>query len=309
MASLLSAGDLRIDVGGAPAVDGLSLTTSGERALVLGAARALFEAAAGLRPTRRGELRIEGMAPLAAVRARLAAGAPLDPPLPPRWTVARYVTWSARLAGHGRRDAARLAGDALDALQLGSSAATRLRLAPLAMRRATVIAAAMATAAPAVLLDDPLTALPEDGARSFARVLVRALDAPPRRRVVVFAARIPLESPLSLAADEALVIDGSQVSAHGPPAEVAAQEKALALRVEGDVAAFARAVEAEGGRATVGTPSDEEPARPAGRGPSLMGPTFVRVELGPLAARELLRIAEQARAVVRELRPIAGVFA
>jgi hypothetical protein len=118
----------------------------------------------------------------------------------------------------------------------------------------------------------------------------------------VFAARIPLESPLSLAADEALVIDGSHVSAHGPPAEVAAQEKTVALRVEGDVAAFARAVEAEGGRATVGAPTGEEPARS-------MGPTFVRVELGPLGARELLRIAEQAQAVVRELRPITGVFA
>jgi ABC-type multidrug transport system ATPase subunit len=299
---LLSAGDLRIDVGGTPAVDGLSLATNGERVLVLGAPRALFEGAAGLRPTRRGELRIEGMAPLAAVRARLAAGAPLDPPLPPRWTVAQYVTWSARLAGHGARDAARLAGDALDALQLGSSAVTKLRLAPLAMRRATVIAAALATAAPAILLDDPLTALPEDAARSFARVLVRSLDAPPRRRAVVFAARIPLESPLSLAADEALVIDGSHVSAHGPPAEVAAQDKTVALRVEGDVAAFARAVQAEGGRATVGTPPGEEPTR-------TMGPTFVRVELGPLGARELMRIAEQAQAVVRELRPITGVFA
>ncbi len=93
-------------------------------------------------------------------------------------------------------------------------------------------------------------------------------------------------------------MDGSHVSAQGPPAEVAAQEKTVALRVEGDVAAFARAVEAEGGRAT-----------PADGGPSPMGPTFVRVELGPLGARELLRIAEQAQAVVRELRPIAGVFA
>jgi hypothetical protein len=131
---------------------------------------------------------------------------------------------------------------------------------------------------------------------------VRALDATPRRRAVVFAARIPLESPLSLAADEALVIDGSHVSAHGPPAEIAAQEKTVALRVEGDVAAFARAVEAEGGRATLETPPGEEPAR-------TMGPTFVRVDLGPLGTGELLRIAEQAQAVVREVRPIAGVFA
>ncbi|HEX8791672.1 MAG TPA: hypothetical protein VF765_12040 [Polyangiaceae bacterium] len=302
MAPLLSVADLRVDVGGTPAVDGLSLATTGERVLVLGAARALFEAAAGLRQPRRGEPRVEGMAPLAAVRARVAAVAPLDPQLPPRWTVLQYVTWSARLAGHARREAARLAGEALDRLQLGSSAVTRLRLAPLAMRRATVIAAALATGAPALLLDDPLAALPEDAARSFARVLARALDAEPRRRAVLFAARISLESPLSLAADEAFVIDDSHVSAHGPPAEVAAQEKTLALRVEGDVEAFARAVEAEGGRATLEAPAGEPPSR-------AMGPTFVRVELGALGPRELLRIAAQAQAVIRELRPVAGVFA
>jgi ABC-type multidrug transport system ATPase subunit len=295
VAPLLSAADVRVDVGGTPAIDGLTLATSGDRAVVLGAARSLFEAVAGLRPTRRGELRVEGMPPVAAVRARMAAGAPLDPPLPPRWTVTQYVTWSARLVGHGRREAARQASEALDALQLGSSAATRLRLAPLAMRRATVIAAAMATGARALLLDDPLAALPDDSARSFARVLVRALDAEPRRKAVLFAARLPLESPLALAADEALVVDGSQVSAQGSPAEVASQEKTLALRVEGDVEAFARAVQAEGGRATLG--------------PEVAGPTFLRVELGPLGPRELLRIAEQAQAVVRELRPIAGVFA
>lgn len=302
MAPLLSAADLRVDVGGTPAVDGLTLATSGDRVLVLGAARALFEAVAGLRPPRRGELRVEGMPPLAAVRARVAAGAPLDPPLPPRWTVAQYVTWSARLVGLGRRDAARQASDALEALQLGSSALTRLRVAPLAMRRATVIAAALATGAPALVLEDPLAALPDDAARSFARVLVRALDAQPRRRAVVFAARVPLESPLSLAADEALVVDGAHVSAQGPPAEVAARENTLALRVEGDVEAFARAIRAEGGRATLEAPPGESSA-------SAVGPTFMQVELGPLGARELLRIAEEAHAVVRELRPIAGVFA
>jgi hypothetical protein len=91
------------------------------------------------------------------------------------------------------------------------------------------------------------------------------------------------------------LIDGSQVAAQGAPAELAAAERTLALRVEGDVAAFARGVEAAGGRAfpTPGTPS----------------PVHVRVELGPLAARELLRIAIDARAVVVELRPIGRAFA
>jgi ABC-type multidrug transport system ATPase subunit len=194
VAALLVASDLRVDVEGFPAVDGLALGTTSERVMILGAARALFEAAAGLRATTRGELRVDGASPAAAVRAGAVACAPLDPPLPPRWTLLQYVTWSARLAGHPRAEAARLASDALDRMQLGSSAAGRLRAAGLAMRRATVLAAAIATGATTVLADDPLAGLPDDAARPLGRLAARALSD---RRTLVFAARMPLESPLA----------------------------------------------------------------------------------------------------------------
>lgn len=292
MAALLAASDLRVDVEGVPAFDGLTLATTGDKVLVLGAARALFEAAAALRPTTRGELRVEGVTPAAAVRAVAVACAPLDPPLPPRWTLLQYVTWSARLSGHARAEAARLATDALDRMQLGSSATSRMRTAGLSMKRAAVLAAAIATGATTLLADDLLAGLAEDAARSLARVAARALSD---WRVVVFAARIPLESPLALLADEALVVDGLQVTAQGAPAELAAAERTLALRVDGDVAAFARAVEAAGGQAF-----------PAPGAPS---PVHVRVELGPLEARALLQIANDTRAVVVELRPIGRTFA
>jgi ABC-type multidrug transport system ATPase subunit len=292
VAALLTASDLRVDVEGVPAIDGLSVTTTGEHVVVLGAGRALFDAAAGLRGTSRGELRIDGAAPRAAVRERIAACAPLDPPLPPRWTLLQYVTWSARLAGHARGEAGRLAADALDRMQLASSASSRLRSAGPSMRRATVLAAAIATGAGAVLADDLLAGLPEDVARSLARVAARALAD---RKAVLFAARLPLESPLALFADEAIVVDGSQVTAQGPPAELAAAERTMALRVEGDVGAFSRAVEAAGGRVFA-----------ASGGPV---PVHVRVELGPLAARQLLQIATEANAVVVELRPIGRAFA
>jgi ABC-2 type transport system ATP-binding protein len=292
VAALLTASDLRVDVEGVPALDGLTLATTGEHVLVLGAGRALFDAAAGLRLASRGELRIDGASPRAAVRERIAACAPLDPPLPPRWTLLQYVTWSARLAGHARGEAGRLAADALDRMQLASSASSRLRSAGPSMRRATVLAAAIATGAGAVLADDLLAGLPEDVARPLARVASRALAD---RKAVLFAARLPLESPLALFADEAVVVDGSEVAAQGPPAELAAAERTMALRVEGDVGAFCRAVEAAGGRvfATPGGPS----------------PIHVRVELGPLAARQLLQIATEANAVVVELRPIGRAFA
>jgi ABC-type multidrug transport system ATPase subunit len=289
---LLAASGLRVDVGGSPAIDGLTLATTGERVLVLGAARALFEAAAGLRAASRGELLVEGTSPRAAVGGGAVASASLDPPMPPGWTVLQYVTWSARLAGHPRATARAMAGEALEQMRLERVATTKLGAAAPTTRRAAVLAAALATGARTLLVEDPLPGLPSEAERPFARVVARALG---ERRVVVFAGRMPLESPLALAADEALVIDGTVVSAQGAPGELAAGERTVALRVHGEVAAFAQAVQAAGGRAevTVGTPP----------------PVHVRVELGPLAARDLLRIAGECDAVVMELRPVARAFA
>jgi ABC-2 type transport system ATP-binding protein len=289
---LLSATALRVDVGGAPALDGLTLATTGERVLVLGAARALFEAAAGLRAATRGELRVEGMAPAEAVRGGNVASASLDPPMPPAWTLLQYTTWSARLAGHARATARGLAAQALEAMHLDRMAGTRLGAAAVTTRRGTVLAAALATGARTLLVEDPLPGLPSEATRPFARVVARVLG---ERRAVIFAGRMPLESPLAMAADEALVIDGAAVSAQGAPGELAASDRAVALRVHGDVAAFARAVEAGGGRAEVA----------AGAPP----PVPVRVDLGPLAARDLLRLAAGCGAVVVELRPVARAFA
>jgi ABC-type multidrug transport system ATPase subunit len=303
---LLAARSLRVDVGGVPAIDGLTVETTGERVLVLGAARALFEAAAGLRATARGSLRIDGAAAIEACRAGLAAGAPLDPPMPPGWTIAQYVAWSARLAGRGRAEARAMASEAIDRLQLAAVASHTLRGAPKAVRRGTVVAAALATGAPALLLDDPLSGLPDDTARAFARVLDRALAD---RRAVVFAGRVPLDSPLALGADEAIVVDGARVAGRGAPAEIAAAERSYALRVMGDVDAFVRAVRARGGRAE---PTADAPP-----------PVHVRVELGspegpprgadagalPLTPRDLFGLAAEAGAVVLELRPLARALA
>jgi ABC-2 type transport system ATP-binding protein len=289
---LLAASSLRVDVHGVPAIDGLSLTSTGERVLVLGAAGALFEAAAGLRPAVRGALRIEGRLPLEAVRAGIAAGAPLDPPMPPRWTVRQYVTWSARLAGHPRAVARGLADDATRRMVLGATTRAKLGTAATSVRRATVLAAALATGATTLLIEDPIAGLPADAAPQFARTLVRAVAD---RRTIFFGGRMRLESPVALAADEAIVVFGSHVAAQGAPAEIAAADRAFALRVAGDVRAFAEAVKASGGRLREGI----------GGTP----PSRVSVDLGPLATRDLLRIAEESKAVVLELRPISLAFA
>ncbi|MGO9833761.1 MAG: hypothetical protein ACLP1X_06065 [Polyangiaceae bacterium] len=292
MDPLLAASSLRVDVHGTPAIDGLSVTSTGDHVVVLGAASALFEAAAGLRAAARGHLRVEGRAPIEAVRAGVTAGAPLDPPMPPRWTVRQYVTWSARLAGHPRGVANDLAGDAISRMALGAMGGTKLGKAAAAVRRATVLAAALATGATTLLVEDPLTGLPPDALPLFARTTARALAD---RRTVYFAGRLPLESPVALAADEAIVIFGSHVAAQGDPAEIAAADRACSLRMVGDIRAFADALKAEGGH-VLGGADGETPSR-------------VSIDRGSLATCDLLRIAEASNAVVLELRPIGLAFA
>jgi ABC-2 type transport system ATP-binding protein len=289
---ILAASSLRVDTEGVPQIDGLSMTSTGEWVLVLGAPRALFEAAAGMRPVQRGELRVEGHLPLHASRVRAVASAPLDPPLPSGWSAEQYVRWSARLAGHGPRAAAELAGEAVARLKFEGIARNRLGKAALAVRRATVLAAALATEAPTLLVEDPLPGLPAETERSFARVVVRALEG---RRTMLFAGRVPLESPLGLAADEAIVVEGSHLAAQGAPGELAARERAFALRVDGDDRAFVQSLAARGARLL--SPLDAA------------NPGRLSIELGEFGTRELLGIAASCDAVVLELRPLARAFA
>jgi ABC-type multidrug transport system ATPase subunit len=289
--ALLAAASIRLDVAGVPALDGLDLTTRGERSLVLGAPPALFEAAAGLRSVARGELRVDGEEPAEAVRSRRAVGVPLDPPLPQRWSVTQYVSWGARLAGHDRATASALAIEALEATELLTLAGSRLAVIPLAARRATVLAAALATGAGSLLIDNPLSGLADDAALALARVVGRVLE---KRRWALFAASVPLESPIASCADEAIVVEGARVVAQGTPAALVAQATTLSIRVGGSseaVAQFVKEVESSGGRASIDSRST--------------GPVHARVELGPLGARDLFRLALTSGVTLLELRPFA----
>jgi ABC-type multidrug transport system ATPase subunit len=299
---LLAADGARIDVAGVPAVDGLSFRTSGGRVLVLGAARALFQAAAGLRAVTRGELRVEGLAPRAALRAGVAACAPLDPPLPAAWTVRRYLTWSARIAGNGRREAGALATDAIARLELGLLVTMKLGRVGEAAKRAVVVAAALATGAKTLLLEDPMSDLAPEVARPIARVMARATSD---RRTALFAARIPLESPLALDCDEAVLVDGAAV-AQGAPAELAAAARTYSLRVRGDPRELARAVEARGARLVAVTDTGGA-AGGDGHGRVIVGALIV--DLGEaVSTTDLLRIAADSHTVVLELRPLTRAF-
>jgi ABC-type multidrug transport system ATPase subunit len=289
---LVASSSLRVDVAGVPAIDGISLTTTGRWVLVLGAARALFEAASGLRAVAHGDLRTSGLPPLEAARRGLSACAPLDPPMPPRWTVRQYVMCSTRLAGQARALAETSANDAMERLELAAFESTRLGVAPTALRRAAVLAGALATGAALLLIEDPVAGLLPEGARSLARVVAKAIGD---RKAVFFCARVPLESPIALAADEAVVVHGSQVVAQGAPAEIAADERTVALRLAGDIRAFTEALRRQGGQLLNSSGSSS--------------PAHVSVQLGTLRTRDLFQIAESCNAVVLELRPLASAFA
>ncbi len=278
----------RIDVAGVPVVDGLSAATTGDRVLVLGGARALFEAASGVRVPSHGEARIRGEVARKAVRAGNAAGAPFEPPLPPRWTARQYIVWSARICGHAKKEASSLAAESIGQMQMNAVADEPLVKATTETRRAVSIAAALATGATTLLLEEPTRGLADDVARHFTRVLIRALEG---CGWAVFASRAPLASPLAMDADEALVIAGDRVVAQGAPAELAARERCYAVRVLGPAADFSRLALARG-------------ARISGHGAELT------IDLGEsLAVSDLLRAAADARATILELRPLAHAFA
>ena len=242
---LLVAEDVRVDVDGVPACDGLSFRTRGEHVLVLGAPRALFDATTGLSSVVRGALSVRGVAARDAAARGIVAGADAEPPVPPRWTVSEYVSWSARLAGVPAASARGGTDAALAKLQLGTMARTPLsRLVPHA-RRATIVAAALATGAEVIVLEDPLGGLPDEVALTYAKVLADALAD---RAWLVFAPRMPLASPLTQTSDEAIVATALRVEAQGAPAELAAAQRRFVARMSGPVDAIAPALAARGGK-------------------------------------------------------------
>ena len=234
--SLLSAEDVRVDIDGVPACDGLTFRSTGERLLVLGAPRALALAASGVVPVVRGRLLLRGLDAAATARQRGAAGCALDPPLPARWSVFEYVRWSARLAGLDKAVAKANAKDALARLKLEAMERSLLGGLPPHARRGAVLAAAVATGAPVLVVEDPLSGLAEDAARAYAHIVIDALKD---RAWIVFAARMPLTSPLALHADEAVVASSGRVEAQGAPAELAAASHRFVARVHGPMEGLA----------------------------------------------------------------------
>jgi ABC-type multidrug transport system ATPase subunit len=305
--------DLRLDQGGRPRFDGDEVTSHGHHLLVLGAPRALFLAAIGALEPARGAMWIDGLPAAEAIRKGRAAAARFDVPVPLSWTPLEYVTWRARLAGQPHRLAVRSAKDALERFALSPKA----RVAGLneLARRGLHVAAAYATGAACIVLDDVYAGLSDADAFALARVLPTALEP---RAWIVFAAHAPLASRLGLAADEAMVFTGSSLAAAGDPAEVAARERAFAVRLEVPIVQRAPGASAadrlalqEGAHAAADaffTACLERGARIADS--SSWESSLVHIELGgAMRPRDLFRCAEDAGCAIVELTPYASSLA
>jgi hypothetical protein len=143
-----------------------------------------------------------------------------------------------------------------------------------------------------LLVEDPLAGMPSAASEPFARLLAQTLA---RRKTAYFAARVGLRSPVAQASDEAIVIEGSHVGAQGTVGDIAARVRSFSMHFTGDVSALIEALRRRGAHISACT----QWARHA----------RVSVDLGELATRDVLRLAQEYGAVVLELRPLARALA
>lgn len=277
--------DVRIDDAGGVLAERLSFGSDGPHLAVLGGPSILGHVLSGRLAPTRGTVSIDGKNAREALLTGALAHAERDPKVPEPWSVLEYVCWSARLVGMSRADAERGARAAVDALKLGAMARTRLGAVPPAARRATQLAAALATGARTIVIDDPIVGLPDDAARSLAKIAAEALE---RVSWVLLAGRLSLASPLGLSADDAVSIAPGGVVSQGAPADLATRERTYALRVLGSAYALAELVRAKG--ATVRA-ADRE----------------LVVELGAeMTTGELFALAQEARVTIVAMRPVGA---
>jgi len=235
-----------------------------------------------------GTLALVGRSVADGAHVAAMGAAPLDPPLPARWTVEAYVAWGARLAGVSRWSAGDLAVAAL--ARVGLAAARKKTLGTLTVpeRRALVLAQAVVTGPEVLVAEAPLAGL-AGAAAGF--VLAAIAGATQGRRALLSATRLDAGTPegvLARGASHLVVIAGGEIAVEGPPDELFAAAKVLSLTVRSNAGALraellARGIDLRGG------PVRFSAALPEG-----------------VTSREILLAATVARAAVVEMLPVLG---
>lgn len=319
---LLLAEEARVAVDGVVVIDRLSLLTTGDHVLFAGDPSALFAALSGVplssrrgaRPALTGKaarsamasfdeldeelpgeayvvagaLHLAGRNVAEGAHVSLMGAAPLDPPLPPRWSAEEYVAWGARLAGARRGVAVDLAAQALARTGLLPARKRLTSALSQAERRALVLAQAIVTAPEVLIAEAPLSGLEGAAATFVLDALVQATEG---RRAVFSVTRIDPSSPegrLARASSHVVVLAGGEIALEGTPSELFSGVRVYSLTV----------------------PRNAEPLRAelASRGiPFRGGPHRFSVELpASSTTRDIVAAAHAARAAIVEMVPLIG---
>lgn len=158
---------------------GLDLeVAAGERVLVAGpngsGKSTLLRVLAGVEGAQRGTVKIGGV-DIAKPAARAALGyAPDGTPFPMTAPVRSLLALAAEFGGLGKREAKQRARLLLERVGLGGEAKRSLRALSKGMRRRFVIATALVTEPPVLLLDEPTDGLDAEGFAVLAELLDEA---------------------------------------------------------------------------------------------------------------------------------------
>jgi ABC-2 type transport system ATP-binding protein len=242
---LITADGLRIDVGGAPAIEKATFELASDCAVVAGDGYALLAAIAGQAEIRAGTLLVLGRPPDGA-RAREDIGlVPLDPPFPAGCTVGEYLRWSARLCSGRTVDARRRAEDVLRDLDIRYMQGAKIADLSLHERRAISIAHAVVAEPQLLVASAPLSGLWGEPATYVAQVLRAATRG---RRWIVSVASLHAGSPehaLAALADELLVFSSGRL-VHRGKAQSQAGSVGYTVTVRGRIEQLRAALQARG---------------------------------------------------------------
>jgi ABC-2 type transport system ATP-binding protein len=245
---LLEATDLRVDLGGAVALDRVSFRSRGASVAIAGDGQGLLLALSGLARVRSGKLFVMGRDVTLREQfgENLVGLAPLDPPLPDRLTARDYLAFSARLAGVGPSEARRLAVTTLAALDLERLSGSYLGGLPTPERRALVIAQAVVTGPNVLIATGPLSGLSGQAATYVERVLGAAARG---RFWIVSLSSVHAGSPeheLGISADELLAFASGALVRAGKLQRIEDESTAYSVMLRGRTAEFRAALAARG---------------------------------------------------------------
>lgn len=291
-APLLACDDARIDAGGAPLVEGLSLATAGRRVALLGAWAPLFALVGREAELGAGRVELAGEPATRAVASGKVGLARSAPPLPPRWSAFSFLQQSARLLGFDPRRARDAARAALEALGLGRLEGRALGGLGALERRAVLIAHAALGGPEALALEAPLGAL-DDAAQSALRDLVERVA---ERRALIFSVESTLPSAAQRAlietADDVLVLEQGSLVAQGAPARALEPSRRYLVSVGRHAARWVEVLGERGCRTTPAGAASDDAAR------------FV-VDLAPSVTTDaLLALSLELEAPLVELVPL-----